>query len=536
VVCVSLVCRCRYSPRRSVMGMRTVPRRLARVACVAANAVALATRAPAGRLHAMYLPRRGVRDGAPAPAPDTVYALSSGQGRAALAIVRVTGPHALAALQAICASGVPPPPPRRAVLRHLYEPATREPLDVAMVLFLPGPRSFSGEDTVELHTHGSRAVVAGVLAALAGLPHLRPAEPGEFTRIAFRHGKLSLTQVEGLADLLNADTAVQRRQALAQLDGALAREYDAWRERVVAALAHVEALLDFGEDDVGGAQLDSVMQRVRSQMAELRTVMCRHLSDGRRGELIREGVSVAIVGEPNAGKSTLINALSRRDVSIVAPVAGTTRDLVEVRMDLGGMAVTIIDTAGIRGDPVDAVEREGIRRALQAAQQAPLRLVLVEASQWPDRVTPLVASLAGEPGSMLVLTKCDDGVPPAAAGRESGGFSRVTPEVERDAHCISCSTGFGLASLLAAVERRTKEICDVGGQAEAPLTRERHRHHLRDCAHHLQQFIVPVLGDYALDLAAEDLRLATNALAAITGHVSTDDVLDVVFRDFCIGK
>lgn len=439
---------------------------------------------------------------------DTIYALATAAGRAGIAVMRVSGPQAGAALAALGLGA--PPPPRRAVRARLRDPATGEPLDDALCLWFPRPHSFTGEDVAELHLHGGRAVVAGVTAALARMPGLRTAEAGEFARRAFEHGKFDLTAAEGLADLVNAETAAQRRQSLRQLDGALGALYDGWRERLVRALAHVEADIDFPDEDLPGG----VAVAAAGTLPALRAEITAHLDDGRRGERLRDGLSVAVVGAPNVGKSSIINRLAQRDVAIVTPVAGTTRDVIEVYLDLDGFPVTIADTAGLR-DTADPVEVEGVRRARVRAQSADVRLAVFDAARPPD---PDTLALVG-PDTVAVLNKVDLQRP--------AGPVRVGPA---DALPISAATGEGFLALQARLAAEAEKRLAPG--AAAAITRGRHREALVECAGALAR----AEGAPAPELAAEDLRLAVRALGRITGRVAVEDMLDVVFRDFCIGK
>ncbi len=315
------------------------------------------------------------------PAGDTIFALSSARGRAGVAVVRASGPEAGAAIAAL--TGASPPAPRAAALRAINDPATGEPIDRGLVLWFPAPASVTGEDVAEFHVHGSRAVLDSLLLALGALPGLAPAPAGGFTRRAFDNGKLDLTEVEGLADLIDAETEAQRRQALRQMDGALGALYEGWREDLVRSLAHVEAAIDFPDEAVP----EDLIDLVRPDLDRLAAAIRAHLDDSHRGELLRDGLSVAIVGAPNAGKSSFLNAVARREVAIVSAAAGTTRDVIEVRVDLGGYPVLLADTAGLRevvdaegcGDvAVDPVEAEGMRRALARAEQADLKIVVID--------------------------------------------------------------------------------------------------------------------------------------------------------------
>ena len=439
----------------------------------------------------------------------TIFATATAAGRAGLAVVRVSGPGAADALAALAGET---PPPRRAVRRRLRHPVSGDALDDALVLWFRGPASFTGEDVAEFHLHGGRAVAAAVLDALATLPGLRPAEAGEFTRRAFDNGKLDLTAVEGLADLVAAETEAQRRQALRQLDGELGRLYDGWRARLLGALAHVEAAIDFPDEDLPPSIADEVKHNLLCILGSL----TQHLDDTRRGERLRDGVFVAILGAPNVGKSSLLNRLARRDAAIVAHESGTTRDVIEVQMDLGGYPATLADTAGLR-DTADAVESEGVRRALARAADADLKLAVIDAAAWPAidaRTRALI-----DDDTLVVVNKTDL----VAVGADAALDGRPPWP-------ISCLTGDGvealMAGLAAAIEARY-----APGAAPA-LTRVRHRAALEDCAAALARCRAAP----APELAAEDLRLAVRALGRITGRVDVEDLLDVIFAEFCIGK
>ncbi len=440
---------------------------------------------------------------------ETIFALATGIGRGAVAILRLSGSGAGPALDAL--TGRDRPAPRRAVHATLRQPPTGDILDRALVLWFPGPDSYTGEDVVELHLHGGRAVIDGVAGALAALPGLRPAEPGEFTRRAFLSGKLDLTAAEAVADLVDADTAAQRRQALQQLGGELGRLYDDWRQRLVRLLAHLEATIDFAEDDLP-AGLD---QAAQAGLSALIQDIDHHLQDGRRGERLRDGLSVAIVGPPNAGKSSLLNRLAQREAAIVSAESGTTRDVIEVHLDIGGYPVVLADTAGLR-ESANAVESEGIRRALERAGQADLKIAVFDGDCWPD-IDPITAGLVDD-DTLIVVNKLDrHGVlTPAISGRTGLG--------------VSARSGAGLTTLLDRLTRMVTARLDTAGRPT--LSRWRHRVALEDCRRALVRAVAAPLPE----LIAEDLRLATRALGRITGRVAVDEVLDVIFRDFCIGK
>nr|WP_295831693.1 tRNA uridine-5-carboxymethylaminomethyl(34) synthesis GTPase MnmE [uncultured Azospirillum sp.] len=439
----------------------------------------------------------------------TIYALATAPGRSGVAVVRISGPEAGSALSAL--TGRVLPAPRRAVLTKLRDPRTGDALDDALVLRFTAPASFTGEDVVELHLHGGRAVVTGVIEALATLPGLRLAEPGEFTRRAFENGKLDLTEAEAVADLIDAETTAQRRQALRQMEGALGKLYDGWRDRLTRALAHIEADIDFAEDDLPGGVTDAVRLVIIGLADEIAT----HLNDGGRGERLREGLHIAIVGAPNAGKSSLLNALARRDAAIVSARAGTTRDIIEVHLDLGGYPVVLADTAGLREAAADEVEEEGIRRARDRAARADVKVAVFDATTLPD-LDPATLGLI-DADTVVVFNKTD-----LATGRD------LRPDLSPI--LVSAHTGAGLKAL---EEKLTAFSADRLAIGSAPsLTRARHRAALTEC----RESLLRALNAPLPELAAEDVRLASRALGRITGRVDVEDLLDVIFRDFCIGK
>lgn len=439
----------------------------------------------------------------------TIVALATAPGRAGVSVIRISGPQAGVALAALCGKL---PVARQAARARFRDPADGRVLDDGLALWFPAPASFTGEDVAEVQGHGGKAVIDSVLSALCAIPGVRPAEPGEFTRRAFENGKLDLTQAEGLADLINAETEAQHRQALRQMDGALAQLFDGWRSALIRHLAHLEAFIDFPDEPIP-ERLD---QAVRAGITELAAAMTAHLADGHRGERIRDGLYIAVVGAPNAGKSSLVNALARREAAIVSATAGTTRDVIEVHLDLGGYPVILADTAGLR-DAAEEIEAEGIRRALHRAENADLRLAVFDAAHAPAWDAPTLALI--DDRTEVIVNKAETVSLPddlRIAGR--------TP------YQISAAGGQGMAAFLAGLTDRVRGLLETQG---APaLTRQRHRVALEDCVESLQRSLTAP----DLELMAEDLRLAARALGRITGRVEVDDLLDVIFRDFCIGK
>jgi len=507
----------------------------------------------------------------------TIFALSSGRGPAAIAVVRISGRRASDALKAL---GVKIPEPRKAGLARVRDPETHEIIDEALALWFPGPHSETGEDVAELQLHGGRAVVAGTLAALDKVEGLRPAEAGEFTRRAFENGKLDLTAVEGLADLVGAETEAQRRQAFRQMKGALGQRADSWREKLIQALALVEARIDFSDEaDVPEDLVQPALEIARTLEAEIGQA----LADGRRGERLREGLVVAIAGPPNAGKSTLLNRIARREAAIVSPYAGTTRDVIEVHLDLDGWPVTLLDTAGIR-ETDDPVEMEGVRRARERAAAADLVLWVEDASEpnaqteRDNRATRAESGAKGQPapadravasstasetpeahdaGPALWLVRSKIDLLPLSGRSESINQSsprsesqylpngdlksivnkqltdRNEPNIlryERKFN-ISATTGNGFDNLLNALARFASNF--LAGTESRLITRERHRIALTQTHAALQRALHHANAE---DLLAEELRTAAAALGRLTGRVDVEDILDVIFRDFCIGK
>jgi tRNA modification GTPase len=437
--------------------------------------------------------------------PDTICALSSGAGRAGVAVIRLSGPLSSAVLGKL---GGTLPEPRRAALRRLKDPRSGEVLDRGLVLWLPAPASFTGEDMAELHVHGGRAVAARAIGAALSVQGVRLAEAGEFARRAFDNGKLDLTEVEGLADLINAETEAQARQALAQAEGSARALFESWRDDLIKAQALAEAGLDFADEaDVAA---DAAVE-ADACVGELLASILQHLAD-RRGERLRDGFRVVIAGPPNVGKSSLLNALARRDVAIVSEEAGTTRDVIEVHLDLGGLPVIVTDTAGIR-EAQGAVEAEGVRRTLVKLGDADLVLWLVDATepQWEPNSPDLLANAV----HLRVLNKIDR----LNSLHLAGGIA------------LSAKTGAGISELVEILANRAEESLAAG--EPAVVTRARHRAELEAAAEALSRFREERGGP---EIKAEELRLAARHLERLTGRIDVEEVLGAIFSEFCIGK
>jgi tRNA modification GTPase len=446
----------------------------------------------------------------------TIFALASGPGRAGVAVLRISGPEAGRAVAALTAKTLPEP--RRAARRRFLD-AAGDLIDDGLLLWFPAPASFTGEDVAELQVHGGTAIIAALSETLSALG-LRHAGPGDFTRRAFENGKLDLTAAEAIADLVDAETEGQRRQALRQMQGELAALYDGWRAQLLGILALLEAEIDFPDEDLPEALAD----RAAPQIAALEAAMTAHLSDHGRGERVRDGYRIAIIGAPNAGKSSLLNALARREAAIVSATPGTTRDVVEVRLVLAGFPVWIADTAGLR-EAADAIESEGVRRALARADEADLRIAVVDGAA--DALPPgLVERLSAR--DVVVVSKSDLHTGAAEQTLAAMGADMAAPPLH-----VSTKTGAGIQALLSLV---TERVAADLTQSEAPvLTRHRHREAVTDARDHLRR-AQTALSFGGAEFVAEDVRLAARALGRLTGRIDVEDVLSEIFSSFCIGK
>lgn len=449
---------------------------------------------------------------------DTIFAPATGSGHGAIAIIRISGPAARDALLHL--TGRLQWTPRRATGVRVYG-SSGEVLDQGLAIWFAGPGSATGEDVGEVHVHGGPAVVAGVLDALAAIDGLRPAEPGEFTRRAFENGRLDLTQVEAIADLVAAETAGQRRQAVRQLEGELGALYDGWRSRLLRTMALLEAAIDFADEDLP----DDLTAQARSEANAVASEMRRHLADGGRGEAIRTGFTVVLVGPPNAGKSSLLNRLAGRDAAIVDAEPGTTRDVVEVATEIAGLRVILQDTAGLRA-ATGRIEEEGVRRALAQAEAADLRLVVFDGDQWLEIPAEAGELLQSGNRILAVINKIDLGRVPEQV--RVGGHEGVR---------ISALNGEGIEDLRERIGQALAEAGQygerAGGEGDPPmLTRIRHRREVEAASAALSR-----LADTpGVETAAEELRAAVTAVGRIIGRVDVEDVLGAIFAEFCIGK
>jgi tRNA modification GTPase len=453
----------------------------------------------------------------------TIYSLASAKGRAGVSIIRISGEQSGHILTTL--TDKPLPPSHQAKIRDLYKPnksnnENKVKIDKALVLWMPAPDSFTGEDVVELHVHGGVAVQDAVFQVLEKFEQARHAEAGEYSRRAFENQKLDLTEVEGLNDLIWAETEAQRIQALRQMEGSLGQLYESWRQRLLKAQAFYEVNIDFSDEDIP----ESLEKVARPEIKSVLDQIHQHLQDHKQGQQLRRGFQVVIVGEPNVGKSSLLNILANEDVAIVSHIAGTTRDTISVRMDLGGYPVTITDTAGIR-DTENEIEQEGVRRALQRAKDADLRVYMLDATKNLQNHNDIINKFSDDcdAQTIIVFNKCDL----AVDTKLDGGCDK-----RESSFSVSAKTGYGIDKLIKALESLVVSSLSIGQNPS--ITRARHREYLEECSSGLERFLSNESQDPAL--LAEDIRIAIRALGKITGRVDVEDMLDVIFGEFCIGK
>jgi len=442
----------------------------------------------------------------------TIYALSSGPGIAGVAVIRVSGEDTSKVIKLI--TGKDLPVPRVATLRKLNNTNTNELIDEGLVIWFPGPQSYTGEDLAEFHVHGSRAVVAALHTSISKIKNCRLAEPGEFTKRAFQNKKINLVKAESIGDLISSETEIQRKQAIKIMNGKSSDKFNSWREKLLKILSHVEAKIDFPDEDLN----HDVLLEIKKNSEQVLKEIIKILEDQKVGERIREGFKIAIVGPTNAGKSSLLNYLSKRDVAIVSEVAGTTRDVIETHLDLDGYPVIISDTAGIR-DSKNEIEKKGIKLALNRAEEADLRLVVIEPKNLD--FTGFLKDLFDE-NSILVINKSDL------------LQKNLDEQIKKLEHVlISIIKNSNLDILINKIKNKLKN--KFISSEDILITRERHRQHLEQCVEHLKNFGDKKKND-DLDKGAEDLRLATRHLGMIVGKVDVEEILSSIFNDFCIGK
>ena len=442
----------------------------------------------------------------------TIYALSSGPGISGVAVIRVSGKETSKVIKIITGENLPAP--RVATLRKMNNINTNELIDEGLIIWFPGPQSYTGEDLVEFHVHGSRAVVTALHASISEIENCRLAEPGEFTKRAFQNGKINLIKAESIADLISSETEIQRKQALEIMNGKSSDKFNSWREKLLKILSHIEAKIDFPDEDLP----EDIIFEIKKTSEQVSNEINKILEDEKVGERIREGFKIAIVGPSNAGKSSLLNYLSKRDVAIVSEIAGTTRDVIETHLNLDGYPVVLSDTAGIR-DSKDEIEKRGIKLALKRAEEADLRLVVIEPKNLD--FTGFLKDLFDE-NSILVINKSDL------------LQKNLDEQIKKLEHVlISIIKNSNLDILINKIKNKLKN--KFISNEDILITRERHRQHLKQCVDHLKNFSEKNNND-DFDKAAEDLRLATRHLGMIVGKVDVEEILGSIFNDFCIGK
>ena len=442
----------------------------------------------------------------------TIYALSTGPGTSGVAIIRVSGPEAANVIKSLTGDEIPKP--RMATLKKINYINTSELIDEGVIIWFPGPKSYTGEDMAEIHVHGGKAVVLAVQKEISKVKNCRLAEPGEFTKLAFQNGKINLLKAESISDLISAETEIQRHQAIKIMSGKSSEKFNDLRDRLLKILSNVEAKIDFPEEDLP----EDIIKNIKIESKKIKEEIQKILNDQKVGELIREGFKIAIIGPANAGKSSLLNFLSNRDAAIVSEIAGTTRDVIEVHLNLDGYPVIISDTAGIR-DSKDEIEKKGIKLALKKAENSDLNIILIE----PNSVdfTGFLNDLLNEKG-LIVVNKSDLGI------------DKIDQKIKKyNPIYLSIKEEKNLDVLLSAIKEKLKK--KFVRSDDILITRERHRQNLEQCIFHLNNFEEKnSIEDF--DKAAEDLRMATRHLGTIVGKVDVEEILGSIFKDFCIGK
>ena len=442
----------------------------------------------------------------------TIYALSSGPGLSGVAVIRISGSETSEVIKLI--TGKDLPIPRVATLRKLNKINSNELIDEGIILWFPGPQSYTGEDMAEFHVHGGRSVVEAIHKSISEIKNCRMADPGEFTKIAFQNDKINLLKAESIADLIASETEIQRQQAIKIMSGKHSKVYDRWRENILKILANIEAKIDFPDEDLP----NNILENIKKNSNKIKNEILTTLNDQKVGERIREGFKIAIVGPSNAGKSSLLNYLSRREVAIVSEIAGTTRDVIETHLKIDGLPVILSDTAGIR-ESKDEIEKKGIRLALKKAENADLNIVVIEPKS--AHFTGFLNDLISEK-SILVINKSDLGIENIVSD-----FKKFNPIY------ISLKNEKNIDMLINKIKEKLKN--NFVNHENILITRERHRNHLEQCVHHLDNFQLKN-DNKDFDMAAEDLRLASRHLGAIVGKVDVEEILGSIFSEFCIGK
>mgnify|MGYP001216312316 FL=1 len=442
----------------------------------------------------------------------TIYALSSGPGISGVAIIRISGPACSKIIKSMTIGSFPKP--RVATLKKINKINTNELIDEGIIIWFPGPNSYTGEDMAEFHVHGSRAVIDAIHISISKVENCRLAEPGEFTKIAFQNNKINLLKAESIADLISSETEIQRKQAIKIMSGRSSEKFNSWREKLLKILSNIEAKIDFPDENLP----DNILEDIQSSSKKIKDEIKKLLADEKIGERIREGFKISIVGPTNAGKSSLLNYLSKKEAAIVSEIAGTTRDVVETHLNIDGYPVIVSDTAGIR-ESKDEIEKKGIKLALKRAEDADLNIVIIE----PKSVdfTGFLNDLVNEK-AILVINKSDLGIKGI-----NTNLNKLKPII------ISLKDEKNIDVLISEIKKRLKK--SFISSEEILITRERHRQHLKQCIYHLENFEEKnKIDDF--DKAAEDIRLATRHLGMIVGKVDVEEILGSIFNDFCIGK
>jgi len=442
----------------------------------------------------------------------TIYALSSGLGTSGIAVIRISGPEAKMAISTLTEG--PFPEPRIATLKKVNNINKTGMIDEGIILWFPGPKSYTGEDMAEIHVHGSKAVIQSLLKSISQIKNCRMAEPGEFTKLAFQNGKINLLKAESIGDLISSETEIQMKQALTIIAGNNLKKFEHWRNELLKILSHIEAKIDFPDEDLP----ENILKNIKDTSLKITNEIEKNLNDKKVGEIIREGFKIAIIGPPNVGKSSLLNYLSNREVAIVSEIAGTTRDVIETHLNIGGYPVIISDTAGIR-ESKDEIERKGIKLSLKKAEEADLKIIILD--QKTQKNSHFLGDLA-DGKSLLVINKID--LENYKLDTEIKKFNPVLISLKKETNINGL-----IDKIKTNLENKFK------GSENILITRERHRINLEECLENLKKFNNKSnSGDF--DKAAEDLRLASRSLGRITGKFDVEEILDSIFNDFCIGK